>query len=322
MNILITSAGIRGYIVKYFKETMKDIGRVYAADCSLYAPALYDADDFFILPKVNDEKYIVKLLEKCKKYDIKCIVSLNDVELPILSNNKKRFEKEGINIVISEPKVIDICYDKYKTYNFLKENGFKSVKTYVEIEKVKDDLKKGLIKFPILIKPRWGSASKDIVKVSSKKELENQYANNKDLIIQEFIDGEEFGVDIFNNSNKKNITVFAKKKIKMRAGETDKAVTYYDEDLIRKSSKLAESIGLYGPGDIDVFKYNDEYFFMEINPRFGGGYPLAHSIGAGFPKKIIDMILGKKLKKVFIKYPENVVMMKQYEIVIRDIWKK
>ena len=319
MNILITSAGIRGYIIKYFKQSLKNQGKIYAADCSRYAPALYDADSFFILPEVTNKNYINELINHCKKYDIKGIISLNDIELPILADNKKKFEKEKIKIIISDPEVIDICYDKYKTYQFLTKNGFKSPKTYISLKKAEEDFKKRNIKLPLLVKPRRGSASIDIVKVNTLKELKNEFSKKKNLIIQEYIDGVEYGIDVFNNEEKTPVTVFAKKKIKMRAGETDKAMTIYDEKLLKQVSKLSKKIGLFGPGDIDVFKHKDNYVFMEINPRFGGGYPLSHSIGADFPKKIIDILMNRELKPSFTRYPENIVMMKQYEIVTKNI---
>jgi len=321
MNVLITSVGIRGYLVRYFKDALKNKGTVFATDCSIFAPALYDADDFFILPKVTDNNYINELMRICTEKNIEGIVSLNDIELPILVKNKEKFSKKNIHIVISDPEIIDICYDKYRTYNFLIKNDFSAPKTFISLKKAFYEINKGTLKLPVLIKPRYGSASKDISKVNTIAELENEFNKRKNFIIQEFIDGEEYGVDVFNNADFEPVSVFAKKKIKMRAGETDKAISVNDEKIMELVCALSRKLGFYGPADIDIFKRNDGYLVMEINPRFGGGYPLSHALGAGFPEKIISLINKEKIETNYYKYPENILMMKQYEIMIKDVGK-
>jgi len=171
MNILITSAGIRGYIIEFFKDSLRNKAKVFTADCNKYAPALYNADDFFILPHLDKSNYIDELLKLCLNNQIKTIVSLNDKELPILAKEKDNFNKRGIKVIISNPEVIEICYDKYKTYNFLRDNQFPFPKTFVCVENVLNEIKQGNLNFPLLIKPRRGSASQGIKKVLTIKEL-------------------------------------------------------------------------------------------------------------------------------------------------------
>jgi len=129
MNILITSAGTRGYLIRYFKKSLKESGKIFAADCSKYAPALYDADNYFIIPAVSNENYIKELYKICLKNDVKGLISLNDVELPVLAQHKSKFMEKGIKLVVSDPETIDVCSDKYKTFKFLKENKFPFAKT-------------------------------------------------------------------------------------------------------------------------------------------------------------------------------------------------
>ena len=317
MNILLTSAGIRGYLVNYFKDVLKNKDNVFAADCDKYAPALYNADKSFIIPRVEDGNYIKILLDICKKNKIDGIVSLNDLELPVLSKNKDKFLDENIKIIISDPEIIDICYDKYKTYEFLVKNYLPAPKTYISLTKALDHYKKGELKFPVIVKPRKGSASIGIKKIDSKQDLMNEFKDNKGLMIQEMFKGQEYGVDIFNNENCEPLCIFAKKKIKMRAGETDKAVTFYDKEMIDFLKDFSEKLGFYGPADIDLFKQDDKYLITEINPRFGAGYPTSHAVGADFPKKVISLINNEKLKPNFKRYDNDVVMMKQHEIVVK-----
>ena len=318
MNILITSVGIRGYLIKYFRKALKNKGKIFAADCNRYAPALYDADNYFILPNVLEKNYINELFKICLTNDIKGIISLNDIELPILAQFKNKFLEKDIKLIVSNPKVIDICYDKYSTYRFLKENNFPFPKTFISLDEALMEIKAKTIKFPLLVKPRKGSASLGIKKVFNIKELQNGFNEKGNVIIQEFFQGDEYGIDVFCNSNLLPVSIFAKRKIKMRAGETDKAITVYDIKMIEFIDSLIRMLGIYGPGDMDLFKCGNKYIVLEINPRFGGGYPLSHAVGAVFPEKVIKLINEEQLQPDLIRYPDNVVMMKQYEIVIKE----
>jgi len=140
----------------------------------------------------------------------------------------------------------------------------------------------------------------------------------KKFIIQEFLQGDDYGVDVFCNSDLVPISIFAKRKMRIVAGEADKEVTVYDDKMIDFIKNMTGKLKLYGPGDIDLIKRGNEYFISDINPRFGGGYPIAHTVGADFPKKIIGLIKGKVLEADFRRYPDNIVMMKQYEIITRN----
>jgi len=318
LNILIASVGIRGYLIKYFRKALKNKGKIFAADCNRYAPALYDADNYFILPNALEKNYINELFKICLTNDIKGIIPLSDIELPILAQFKNKFLEKDIKLIVSNPKVIDICYDKYSTYRFLKENNFPFPKTFISLDEALMEIKSKTIKFPLLVKPRKGSASLGIKKVFNIKELQNGFDEKGNVIIQEFFQGDEYGIDVFCNSNLLPVSTFAKRKIKMRAGETDKAITVYDIKMIEFIKKLIKTLGLYGPGDIDLFKCGNKYIVLEINPRFGGGYPLSHAVGAVFPEKVIKLINEEQLQPDLTRYPDNVVMMKQYEIVIKE----
>ena len=316
MNILVTSAGIRGYIIRYFKESIGNEGKIFAADSSRYAPALYNADACFIIPQANKENYIDELLKLCIKNKIDGIVSLNDMELPVLAKNKKIFSDNNIKLIISSQDVVEICCDKYKIYGFLIKNGFQTPKTYISLEKTLKDIQKNILCFPLLIKPREGSASIGIKKIENEENLRISFENNDNLMIQEMLKGQEFGVDVFNDSSHQPVSIYVKKKIKMRAGETDKAISIYDKEIIEIIKKFSAKLELYGPADIDLIKQNNKYYITDVNPRFGGGYPLSHALGAEFPKKIISLIKSEEIKADYHKYNEDTVMMKQYDCVI------
>ena len=318
MNILITSAGTRGYLIKYFKKALKGKGKIFAADCSKYAPALYNADNYFIVPAVSNKNYISELYKICLKNGVKGVISLNDVELPLLAQYKSKFMEKGVKLIVSDPETIDICYDKYKTFKFLEENRFPFPKTFISLSEVLMEIKSKAIKFPLLIKPRKGSAGVGIKEVFNINGLQNEFNEKKNLIIQEFIQGDQYGIDVFSNSNLVPVSIFAKKVIRIRAGIADKEVTVYDAKMINYIRNLIGKLGLYGPGDIDLIKCRNKYIVLEINPRFGGGYPLAHVVGANFPKKVIRLVNESLLEAGFRRYPDNIAMMKQDEIVIKN----
>lgn len=317
MNILITSAGTRNKVIQYFKENFNGIGNVIATDMSDIAPAIYDADKFFLTPKIDDENYIDKLIEICKKEKVSAVFSLIDTELSLIAKNKDRFLEIGVIPIVSKYEVVELAFDKYEMYKYLISNGFKTAKTYINKEDFYQDLEKKIIDFPVFVKPVKGSASLNISKVTCKKELDLLFELYDDLIIQEFLNGQEIGADVYVDPiSKKVVSIFTKEKIKMRAGETDKARSFKDDKLFSLIISLVEKIGYEYMIDIDIFKIGDEYYFSEINPRFGGGYPHAYEAGVNFPKMIINSLNHIENKKKIGEYEENIYMMKYNEIKI------
>lgn len=158
MNILLTSVGRRTYLIEYFKESMKGVGKVFASN-SEYTYSLSHADEYVITPIIYDEKYIDFLVQFCKGNNITAIISLFDIDLYVLSKHKKGFEENGIFAVVSDENVIDICNDKWKTYLFLKENKIDCPKTYKSLQEIKVALNTKELTYLVIIKPRWGMGS-------------------------------------------------------------------------------------------------------------------------------------------------------------------
>lgn len=317
MNILITSAGTRNKVIQYFKENFNGIGNVIATDMSDIAPAIYDADKFFLTPKIDDENYIDKLIEICKKEKVSAVFSLIDPELSLIAKNKNRFLEIGVIPIVSKYEAVELAFDKYEMYKYLISNGFKTAKTYINKEDFYQDLEKKIIDFPVFVKPVRGSASLNISKVTCKKELDLLFELYDDLIIQEFLNGQEIGADVYVDPiSKKVVSIFTKEKIKMRAGETDKSRSFKDNKLFSLIISLVEKIGYEYMIDIDIFKIGDEYYFSEINPRFGGGYPHAYEAGVNFPKMIINSLNHIENRKQIGEYEENIYMMKYNEIKV------
>lgn len=317
MNILILSAGTRNKIIKYFRDQLMGQGKVIATDCSNLAPAIYEADKYYIVPKITDENYINTILNICKKEKIDALVSLIDPELSLISKNINLFKEIGVTPIISDYDKIETCFDKYKMYEFLKKYDFKTPRSYINKKSFFEDLDKGEITFPVFVKPVKGSASININKVNNVEELNAIWEQTDDLLIQEFMEGQEYGADVYIDLiTKKIVAIFTKKKIKMRAGETDKAVSVKNESLFQLIKEFVEKAGFKGIIDIDIFEKNGDYYISEVNPRFGGGYPHAYECGVNVPKMIINNIRGQINKEEIGNYEENVYMMKYNEIKI------
>ena len=234
MNILILSAGTRNKIVQYFKKELNGKGNVVATDCSNLAPAIYEADKFYIVPRIDADNYIDIILDICQKEKIDTLISLIDPELSLIAKNIEKFKAIGVNPVISDYDKVEMCFNKYEMYKFLINNNFKTAKSYINKEEFYKDLEDGKITFPVFVKPVTGSASININKITSKEELEVLWKMSDPLIIQEFMNGQEYGIDTYIDMiSKETVLIFLKKKLKMRAGETDKALSVKNEKLFK-----------------------------------------------------------------------------------------
>ncbi|MDD6811863.1 MAG: ATP-grasp domain-containing protein [Lachnospiraceae bacterium] len=320
MNILILSAGTRDKVVQYFKKEAGENGKIVATDCSNLAPAVYDADKFYLVPRITAPGYLDIILDICKKEQIDGVFSLIDPELSMLAKEKDKFLTIGTTPIISPYELVETCFDKYKMYRMLQEMNIPTGKCYVDREKFYQAQERGEISYPVFVKPVKGSASININKVNSKEEIDLLFTLYDDLMIQEYMDGQEYGADVYIDMiTGKCTSIFVKKKIKMRAGETDKSVSFKDETLFAMLQDFVERCGFRGMIDIDIFDIGGTYYISEVNPRFGGGYPHAYACGVNMPKQVFKNLAGEANENTIGAYKENICMMKYNEICIKDM---
>ena len=320
MNILLLSVGTRNKIVQYFKKTVGLAGKVIATDMSELAPAVYEADKFYKVPRMTDDGYIDVIFDICKKEHIGSVLTLIDPELSLLAKHKEKFAALGVKVIGSSYELCERALDKMEMYNWLKEHGYNCAKSYINKEKFYADVDAGIITYPVFVKPVRGSASISISKVSDKETIEQLFAHEEDLMIQEFLNGQEIGADVYIDMiSGEVVSIFTKKKLKMRAGETDKAVSFKDQKLFDLIEKFAIESGYKGQIDVDIFQVDGEYYISEVNPRFGGGYPHAYECGCNHVKLILNNLQGKANDKKIGDYDENVYMMKYNELAIKKI---
>ena len=318
MNILILSAGTRNKIVQYFRRELQGKGLVIATDCSDLAPAIYDADKYYIVSRMSAPGYLDEILEICQKEQITGVLSLIDPELSLISENREKFESVGTKVIESSYELCEMSLDKMAMYNWLTKHGYKCAKSYLDKEKFFSDVEAGKITYPVFVKPYKGSASISISKVYDKETVELLFAHEDGLMIQEFLDGQEIGADVYIDMNSGEIvSIFTKKKIKMRAGETDKAVSFKNEKLFNCIRKFVSEAGYRAQIDIDIFDIDNEYYISEVNPRFGGGYPHAYESGVNHMKLIVENLAGNSNECIVGQYEEGTYMMKYNEVMIR-----
>ena len=318
MNILILSAGTRNKIVQYFKKALVGEGKVVATDMSDIAPAVYEADKFYKVPRMTDVGYIDVIFDICKKEKVSAVLTLIDPELSLLAKHKDEFERIGVKVIGSDYDLCERCLNKWDMFCWLAEHGYNCAKSYINKEQFFADVELGKIAYPVFVKPICGSASIAISKVYDKETLELLFAHTENLMIQEFLNGQEIGADCYIDMiSGETVSIFTKKKLIMRAGETDKAVSFKNDKLFDLIQCFIKESGFKGQIDIDIFEINGEYYISEVNPRFGGGYPHAYECGCNHMDLIKKNLQGIINEKNIGNYDDNIYMMKFNEIMIR-----
>lgn len=318
MNILILSAGTRNKIVQYFKKALRGRGKVVATDMSELAPAVYEADKFYQVPRMTNPGYLDIIFDICKNEQITAVLTLIDPELSLLSKHEDEFKALGVTVIGSNYELCERSLDKYEMYKWLLEHSYKCAKSYMDVEVFKQDVANGEVTYPVFVKPACGSASISISKAADEEETEFLYRHGEGMMIQEFLKGQEIGADVYIDMiSGEVVSIFTKKKLVMRAGETDKAVSFKDENLFALIEQFVKDSGYRGQIDIDIFDIEGEYYISEVNPRFGGGYPHAYESGCDHMKLIVNNLEGRTNEKHIGEYADDVYMMKYNEIMIK-----
>ncbi len=312
MNILFTCAGRRNYLLDYFRTALgPEGGRILAADASPTSPAIQEADEAFLLPYVDDPAYLPTLLGLCQREEVAALISLNDLELPLLAAHKQAFAEIGTTVLVSDPEVVEICFDKWKTSQFFSRLGIRSPSTWLTLEEARAALARGESSFPLVVKPRWGTASIGIEFPEDGQELELAYElvhhklmrtflakvsatdRHRAVLIQQYLPGREYGLDIVNDLQGDYQTTVVKEKLAMRAGETDKAVVVEQPALSAIGARVAVELRHVANLDCDFFEHEGEFYGLEMNPRFGGGYPFSHEAGLNLPRAVLHWLKGE-----------------------------
>jgi len=312
MNVLITSASRKVWLVKRFKDALKKeniSGKVIAADIDPLNPALFYSDDKFILPLNNDPKFKTKLVDLCIEKKIKLIVPTRSGELMFFSQNKQYFNDNGIIIMVSEPAIINICNDKLAFYMYLSRHKYFTPHT--SLVKELDVLST----FPYIVKPRLGAGSVGIFKIYTQDQFNYVKKIAPNSIVQEFITGQEYTIDLFSDFNGNVISVVPRERLLIVAGESYKGRTVKNFEIIKKSMHLAEQLGTIGHITIQGILNKKGFYFIEINPRYGGGASLGIEAGANTPQFILKIMLNRPIEYSLYDFIDGLYMLRYTEDV-------
>lgn len=293
MKILFTSVGRRVELIQAFRDAAKkrkcDL-EIYGADMDLSAPALQFCDHAVLVPRIKSGTYIPTLLDYCSKYKIDLLIPTIDTDLLILSKTKGQFEAINTKVLISDTDKIALCRDKRFTASYFNSVGLKSPRPVDDVRSYSDG-------FPAFIKPKDGSSSINAYKVSNKEDLYAYAARISDYIVQPFISGTEYTVDVFCDFNGDPIYITPRIRLAVRAGEVLKTEIKQDAGIIAEVKKLVSDYKPCGPITVQLIKDEETgiNWYIEINPRFGGGAPLSMKAGADAADAILNLLYGAKM---------------------------
>lgn len=300
MKILFTSVGRRVELMQAFRKAARDLGvelTLLGADITPDAPALYFCDEARMVCRIKHPDYIPQLLSICEQEQVDCLIPTIDTDLLLLAENKTLFERIGTKVLISEVEKIRLCRDKNYTADYFISLGLKSPRPVNRVEQYEQALQNGKASWPAFIKPKDGSSSINAFRVETLDDL-RLYANKiGDYIIQPFVSGKEYTIDIFCDYDGAPVFITPRERLAVRSGEVLKTAIRQDKTMIREMQTL---IADFKPcGGITVQLIRDEVtgedHYIEINPRFGGGAPLSIKAGADSARAVIQMLSGEKL---------------------------
>jgi len=306
VNVLITAASRRVPLVRAFRNAAEKFGRgrVVTTDMNPMSPALYFGHKHYIVPLTTDKYYIPIIEGICDAEDIDLVIPTIDDELPIFGRSMERFRRMGIDVAISSERTSDICNDKYEMYLFCLANGIKT-----PVTRLAADVDPDRLNYPVYVKPRIGRGSVNVFSVNNPAQLRLFLDYVPDAIVQDFLPGTEFTVDVLCDFNGNVISIVPRERLVIRAGVSDKGITRKHLRVMTFAKEIAEKLEIVGPANIQCKANGRELSLIEVNPRFSGGIPLTIAAGADFPAWLVQLKAGIPVPPQLGKFQDGLAMM-------------
>ncbi len=289
-TLLFLNAGRRVELLRAFREALGRLdlrGRLLASDIQGHAPALYEADHGCLLPRSGAAGFLPALSDLCAREKVDLVVPLIDPDLPVLAEHRQALETTGTKVLISPENTISICHDKQATGAFLAKNGFPAPRILAARDVTKAD-------FPLLVKPRDGSAGAHVFKAADRDQLAFFLDYVPNAMIQEFVTGPEYTVDVFCDWSSRPLVAVPRERIRVRAGEVSVGRVTRDAVTEELAMAVASALGARGPLNVQMIGGKDGPRVIEINPRFGGGCRLSMAAGAPLAEWTLLMALDRE----------------------------
>jgi carbamoyl-phosphate synthase large subunit len=306
ITVLITAASRRVPLVRAFRSAVERFGkgRVITTDINPLSPALYFGNKHHIVPLTTDRYYIPIIESICDVEDVNLIIPTIDDELPIFGRVRQQFENLGIHVAISSEQTGHICNDKFQTWEFCQENGISAPLT-----RLASDIDWDSLQYPVIVKPRFGRGSVNVFTVRNAEQLRLFLNYVSDPVVQDFVEGTEYTVDVLSDFNGRVISVVPRERLVIRAGVSDKGVTRRNQQVMDFAADVAERLQIVGAANIQCKTEGTQVTLIEVNPRFSGGIPLTMAAGADFSSWLVQMAAGIDVRPQIGKFQDGLAMM-------------
>jgi len=287
MNLLISCIGRQLQLMGYFLKALDSEDTLYVSDTNRSAPAMLQNANTILAISYDSPNYEQWLLQTIEKHKITLLITLSVDELQVLNRIRNSLKYCGCHLVGASEKTIKIGQDKIETARFCRQHGIKSPATRV----LHDYNSSNSVTFPSIVKQQFGKGSRGVQLIDNREDYTRflETKNPRDIFVsQEFIEGDEYGIDVVNDFNGKYVATFCRRKYKMVNGETDIAETVNDGQLQTIGAILGNKLKHEGSLDADLIKRDNTYYLLDINLRFGGGYAFSHNAGADLPSALVS----------------------------------
>jgi carbamoyl-phosphate synthase large subunit len=303
VNVLITAASRRVSLVRNFRKALHGTpGKVITVDNNTFSPALYFGHNHYTVPLVNDPNYLDALEAIVKKEHIKLIVPTIDDELAMWARVKPHFESRGVYVSVSPLDTVKTCVDKWETFRFCRQHQIPFPETYMKSTLHYD------MTYPLFIKPRFGRGSVNAFQVKSKRELDFFIDYVPEPVVQDFLPGREFTVDMLFSRAGELVSYVPRFRLVIRSGVTDRGKTFRNDHLSEWVEKIGKLMPFCGAINIQGKILKNDAIFFEINPRYAGGIQLTTAAGPNFADFLVREARGEKIKPHLGEYENNLVM--------------
>jgi carbamoyl-phosphate synthase large subunit len=319
-TVLISSAGRRVELLRGFRSALDTLGldgRVLAVDRSPLSSALQTADEGFLVPSCDDPAFVPEMLELCHKHSVDLVVPTIDPELPVYAAARDEFSSAGTTVAVGSAEVVAIAADKSRTHEWLTGNGFPTVGQATPGE-VRADPRAW--PFPLVVKPRHGSAAIGFCVVNDVPAFDLAVRAG-DVVVQTVAPGVEYTVDVLVERSGRCVCAVPRRRLEVRAGEVSKAVTMRSAELEALAVAVSEALpGAYGVITLQIFRDDDtaRMAVIEMNARFGGGFPLSREAGADFPRWLLEEVTGMPSSATTDGWRDGLVMLRYDAAVFLD----
>jgi len=290
VNVLFTSVGRRVELLRAFRRACQSLGldgRIVAVDIDPLAPALQAADRPYVVPRLTEPDYVPALVEICRCEAIDMLFPLIDPDIPVLARHRGALEATGARLAVVSPEAAALTADKWATTQFFRRLNLPTPRSWLPGE-----LNPERAKYPLFIKPRYGSAAQNTFQVHDGRELEFFAGYVPQPIIQEYLPGPEITNDVVCDLEGEVLSVVSRQRIEVRWGEVAKGVTVYDSSITQACVEIARALPAVGPITVQCMMKDGVPHFTEINARFGGGAPLGIAAGADYPRWLLARAAG------------------------------